>query len=280
MSDNKKYYYLKLKDNFFDSDAMVVLESMQDGYKYSNILLKLYLRSLKNDGKLMFNEKIPFNSAMLATVTRHSIGDIEKAVAMFKELGLIDVMDNGAIYMSDIQSFIGHGSSEAERKAIYREKIKTDTTSLGHCPTIRPPEIEIEIEIEKNSTPAKMKNVRKALHCNDAVTTCNTEKEKEKEEKRHTHAQLFQSIQDSWNVIAEQKGISKIALITKPREDKIKARLKEQNFLDVMEYVFSALSKLPVTHNYFGNNKNGWKISFDYLVDNGNNYIKVYEELS
>ena len=61
MSDNKKYYYLKLKDNFFDSDQMIVLESMPDGYKYSNILLKLYLRSLKNDGKLMFNDRIPYN---------------------------------------------------------------------------------------------------------------------------------------------------------------------------------------------------------------------------
>ena len=61
MSDNKKYYYLKLKDNFFDSDEMIILESMQDGYIYSNILLKLYLRSLKNDGKLMLNDKIPFN---------------------------------------------------------------------------------------------------------------------------------------------------------------------------------------------------------------------------
>ncbi|EMW5712290.1 TPA: phage replisome organizer N-terminal domain-containing protein, partial [Enterococcus faecium] len=52
MADNKRYYYLKLKENFFDSDEMVLLESMPDGYIYSNILLKLYLRSLKHEGKL------------------------------------------------------------------------------------------------------------------------------------------------------------------------------------------------------------------------------------
>ena len=80
MSDNKKYYYLKLKDNFFDSDEIIILESMPDGHLYSNILLKLYLRSLKNNGRLMFNERIPFNSTMLAQVTRHSVGNIEKAV--------------------------------------------------------------------------------------------------------------------------------------------------------------------------------------------------------
>ena len=48
MADNRKYYYLKLKESYFDEDAIVLLESMQDGVLYSNILLKLYLKSLKN----------------------------------------------------------------------------------------------------------------------------------------------------------------------------------------------------------------------------------------
>ena len=52
MSDNRKYYYLKLKENYFDDDSIVVLESMQDGVLYSNILLKLYLKSLKHGGRL------------------------------------------------------------------------------------------------------------------------------------------------------------------------------------------------------------------------------------
>ena len=50
MADNRKYYYLKLKESYFDDDAIVLLESMQDGVIYSNILLKLYLKSLKNGG--------------------------------------------------------------------------------------------------------------------------------------------------------------------------------------------------------------------------------------
>ena len=41
-------YYLKLKENYFDDDSIVLLESMQDGVLYSNILLKLYLKSLKH----------------------------------------------------------------------------------------------------------------------------------------------------------------------------------------------------------------------------------------
>ena len=97
MSDNKHYYYIKLKADYFDTDEMIVLESMPDGYKYSNILLKFILRSLRNEGKLMFNNKIPFNSVMLSQVTRHSVGDIEKAVKLFQDLNLIEILENGDI---------------------------------------------------------------------------------------------------------------------------------------------------------------------------------------
>ena len=70
MSDNRKYYYLKLKENYFDDDSIVLLESMQDGVLYSNILLKLYLKSLKHGGRLQLDEDIPYTAQMIATITR------------------------------------------------------------------------------------------------------------------------------------------------------------------------------------------------------------------
>ena len=161
MSDNKKYYYLRLKENFFDSDELKILESMKDGYLYSNILLKLYLRSLKNDGKLVVNERIPYNAEMLASVTGHQIGTIKQALSMFKELGLIEVLENGAIYMLDIQNFIGKGSTEADRQRLYDRRISeerkqnklTQSRNLEEICKKSTPEIEIElekdIEIEK-----------------------------------------------------------------------------------------------------------------------------------
>lgn len=123
LSDNKKYYYIRLKDSFFDSDEMKVMESMKDGYLYGNILLKLYLRSLKNNGCLMLNERIPYNAEMLATITGHQVGTVKQALTVFKDLGLIEVLDNGAIYMLDIQNFIGNGSSDGDRKRADRKGI-------------------------------------------------------------------------------------------------------------------------------------------------------------
>ena len=79
MSDNRKYYYLKLKENYFDDDSIVLLESMQDGVLYSNILLKLYLKSLKHGGRLQLDEDIPYTAQMIATITRQQIGTVERA---------------------------------------------------------------------------------------------------------------------------------------------------------------------------------------------------------
>ena len=149
MSDNKKYYYMRLKENFFDTNEIVVLESMQDGYLYSNILLKLYLRSLKTNGKLMFNDKIPYNSQMIATITRHQVGTVERALKIFEEMNLIEVLESGTIYLLDIQNFIGNSSTEADRKRKYRQAIDAEKATMDKCPDKSTPELELELEIEK-----------------------------------------------------------------------------------------------------------------------------------
>ena len=177
MSETKNYFYLRLKENFFDSDSMILLESMKDGYVYANILLKLYLRSLKNEGRLMLNDTIPYNPEMLASVTRHSVGDIEKALKIFKELNLIEILDTGAIYITDIQSFIGKSTTEADRKRVYRERIETEKQEVllisgqmsDKCPDKTPPyksivelDINTDVDIDKeNNMPLPKKTKHK-----------------------------------------------------------------------------------------------------------------------
>lgn len=152
MSDNRKYYYLKLKENYFDDDSIVLLESMQDGVLYSNILLKLYLKSLKHGGRLQLDEDIPYTAQMIATITRQQIGTVERALQIFLKLGLVEVLDSGTFYMSNIELLIGQSSTEAERKRAARlqnKALSAPRTNGGHLSDIRPPEIEIEIELEK-----------------------------------------------------------------------------------------------------------------------------------
>lgn len=128
--DKGEYWYLKLKDDFYDSEEIVLLENMQDGYLYSNILMKMYLKSLKYDGRLMFRDVIPYSPEMIASITGHQVGTVQKALQIMEQMGLIEVLDNGAIYMTDIQTLIGKSSDEADRKKDYRRRIEQEKSSL------------------------------------------------------------------------------------------------------------------------------------------------------
>lgn len=137
MASKTQYYYLKIKENFFDTEDMKLLESMDNGYLYSNILMKMYLLSLKNGGKLMYKDKIPYNSKMLSTILNHNVDILDKAIQIFRELNLIEIMDSGAIFMLDIQNYIGKSSDEADRKREYRKMIENEKQNLieDKCPT-------------------------------------------------------------------------------------------------------------------------------------------------
>ena len=148
MADNRKYYYLKLKESYFDEDAIVLLESMQDGMLYSNILLKMYLKSLKNGGKLQLAENIPYTVQMIATITRQQVGTVERALQIFMKLGLVEPLQNGALYMSNIELLIGQSSTEGERKRRARLALQEQKALPEAVADICPPEIEKEIEIE------------------------------------------------------------------------------------------------------------------------------------
>ena len=152
MADNRKYYYLKLKESYFDDDSIVLLESMQDGILYSYILLKLYLKSLKHGGRLQLDESIPYTPQMIATITRQQIGTVERAIKIFLQLGLMEQMPDGVFYMSNIELLIGQSSTEGERKRRARQANQLALNHGGqmsaHCADICPPEIEIEKELE------------------------------------------------------------------------------------------------------------------------------------
>ena len=252
MSDNKKYYYLRLKDNFFDSDELKILESMKDGYLYSNILLKLYLRSLKNDGKLVVNDRIPYNAEMLASVTGHQIGTVKQALSIFKDLGLIDVLENGAIYMLDIQNFIGKGSSEADRKREYRQRIETDRTNvqtnLRQISEKSPPEIEIELEKEIK--------IEKEIH-SSAKSTTTKRKRFEKptlseieqyciERKNNVNAEHFFDYYESngWKVGKNSMKDWKAAVRTWERSEYRKPNSKKNSKEDAINVVNNLMNKL------------------------------------
>ena len=130
MAENRKYYFLKLKEDFFDQREIVVLEGSKDGILYVNILLKMYLKSLQHNGKLLLNEQTPLSAEMIALLTRHEVGTVERAMRAFMQLGLVVVQENDIYYMPEIEQMTGKGSSDAERKARYRRQKMEENTLL------------------------------------------------------------------------------------------------------------------------------------------------------
>ena len=141
MSENRKYYYMKLKENFFTDAKMVILESMQDGLLYSNLLLKMYLMSLKYNGILMLNDHLPHTPQTIATFTRHQIGTVERAIKVFLEFGFVEILTDGSYYMADIQLLIGQSSTEGERKRKERMRLKRQNLLPSGQVDKCPPEI-------------------------------------------------------------------------------------------------------------------------------------------
>ena len=134
MAENRKYYFLKLKEDFFEQDTIVLLESLKDGILYSNILMKMYLKSLQFNGFLKVNEHLSLTTEMIATRTRHEVGTVERAVKIFLELGLAETTETGTIYMSQIETLVGKSSTEGERKKLSRlrkEREKSIPLQIG-----------------------------------------------------------------------------------------------------------------------------------------------------
>ena len=159
---NGRYFYLMLKDNFYDSDDMVLLESMENGYLYSNILLKLYLKSLKDKGKLMYKDRIPYNVDMLAKLTRHNIDIVRQAIRVFKDMGIIDILDNGAIFMLDIENYIGKSSTEADRRRKYDRRIAEEKKILlENEKSCEKSHEHIDIELDTNIDIKEKENIKR-----------------------------------------------------------------------------------------------------------------------
>ena len=148
MSESHKYYYMKLKETFFNDSKILLLEQMQDGTLYILLLLKFYLISLPYNGLLLVSENMPHTFQTLAIVTRYQVGTVERAIKIFLKFGLIEILANRTYYMTDIQLFIGQSSTEAERKRMERLRLQQQLPSFTVRADICPPEIEIEKEID------------------------------------------------------------------------------------------------------------------------------------
>jgi len=151
MEKEKRYYWLKLKDDFYDRDEIKIIEDMDNGADYINFYLKLLLKSVKTEGKLYFRDTIPYSPKMLASITGTNIDTVKVGVDLFLSLGLMEKWDDGTLFMVETQNMIGSETKWAQIKREQREKSKQNS-EIGHCPKLsKKCPIETDTETEKET---------------------------------------------------------------------------------------------------------------------------------
>lgn len=123
---DKKYYWLKLKRDFFKRHDMQIIEAMPNGKDYLLFYLKMLLESIDHEGALRFSDTIPYNEQMLSTITNTNIDVVRAAMKVFSELKMIDVLDDQTIYMSEVKKMVGSETYWAERKRIQNARKKAN----------------------------------------------------------------------------------------------------------------------------------------------------------
>ena len=233
MADGK-YYWLKLKRDFFKRHDIRIIESMPNGKDYILFYLKLLCESVDHEGNLRFSEQIPYNEDMLATITNTNVDVVRSAIKVFTELQMMEILDDGTVYMTEVQKMIGsHADNDnANRQRRFRERKKelalqecyASVTKNNESKSI---EIEKEKDIEnrgkaKRFTPPSLEDVRS--YC--------------QERKNNVDAERFISYYESvgWKVGKNPMKDWKACVRTWEQRDKQTAQEKKKDDMITHDY--------------------------------------------
>ena len=249
----KKYYWLKLKDNFFNQKEVKKLRRIAGGDTYTIIYLKMQLLSIKKDGIIEFEGTEKDLAEQLSYEIDEDLNNIQVTLSFLKVNNLIEEISENNFLLTKVPDCIGKEGASAERVRRHRER-------------------KALLEKEKE---------QKMLQCNGEVTNSNndviksnTEIEKEKEieiEKDNNISKdiFINKVVSEWNSI----GVSPIKLIRGTRQKMLNARIKEYS----EEGVLQAINNIKHSDFLKGQNKNSWVITIDWFLK-PNNFIKVYED--
>lgn len=145
----KKYFWLKLKENFFDDKQIRFLRTLPDGDKIVITYLKMQLKSLKTAGTIRYDRILPSCEDELALMLDEDINIVKFTIKALLQINAIEILEDNSIFMIAMQELIGKESASAERMRKLRSKQKSlpshCDSNVQKCYT----EIEVDIEIEK-----------------------------------------------------------------------------------------------------------------------------------
>ena len=132
----KRFFFCKVKDDFGDDDLIDYVMSQKNGPVYFSVFFLLCLKSIKNQGRLVYklnNREVPYDAEKIRRELKHfDIDTIMVALELLKGVGLIRVMPNNTMFIPMIPAMIGSeaSNSNAQRQKRFRERQKEKQLAL------------------------------------------------------------------------------------------------------------------------------------------------------
>lgn len=142
----KRYFWLKLHENFFDEKYVRALRRLPQGDSLVIVYLKMQLKTLKTEGIFHYERVMPDCTAELALAIDEDVNVTKLALEALIRFGVIERMDNDDLLLLAMQKFIGSEGSSAKRMRELREKHKQGLSQCDETPSLCYGEIEIEKE--------------------------------------------------------------------------------------------------------------------------------------
>ena len=136
-TENKRFYWIKLRENFFQQETIDWLMEQENGSAYIVLYLKMCLLTANTSGELIRtigDMTIPYEPKKISQKTGFDIDTVNVALSLFKHLGLIEETQEGIPVMPEVENMVGSESESAARVRKYRKKKKalqsnTDVTN-------------------------------------------------------------------------------------------------------------------------------------------------------
>ena len=236
----KRYYWLKLKDDFFTDKRIKKLRRIAGGDTYTIIYLKMMMKCMNNDGILEYDGIEESFADELALDLDEDSDNVQITVNFLMQAGLLEEMGENHFLMTEVPELIGSETTSAQRVRDFRNKQKTlqcnaDVTEVKQLCNV---EKEKEIEIEKEKDIEKREEKRESIN--------------------------YQQIADMYNDTCV--SFPRLTTLSDARKKAIRARLNTYT-IDDFALMFA---KAEASSFLKGGNGRNWSATFDWMIKDSN----------
>ena len=156
MSNTKKYYWIRLKTDFFDQDTIDFLMGQENGAKYVVIYQMLMLKTAQQNGLLATKTNeimIPYDVKKIVRDTKYFDFDtVTIALELFKKLGLVYEEENNILKLTEVEKLVGSEGKSAQwmRDKRARDNAHKQITTSSQTTSQSDREIDIDTDINKD----------------------------------------------------------------------------------------------------------------------------------